>query len=588
LAAYLILMLPGMWLGALLASALYQLVRRVDVSFILFAALAFISLSAFVSDLYLLRWINPLIPVLSDDFSNARIFSMALYNRLFWFLLLGGFWILTLLCVRRYERGALRSFVCNARNIALPLAAVCLLTGSGAAYTAQPFVDHSPLEPVWADTEINDVVYLEKMHADVKTHPLSGALSGRITYTIRNTASNDETCVMEINPGYKIKGATLNGASTPFIDHNNDEDHSKQVSLTVPAGFTGALVVDYAGMPQEWAMSRRYMWSEEISSRYIYLRNDTIAPRLNVSRDAPPPFTCDIVLPSHMTFAASGDAPQLLEERGKEKTWRLTDLSGARGFILYAADYMLETFEEAGMAIEFYYSRNHKEIMDRLGAMDMIRHVLNYCADHYGPLRFTPDYPLKLVQETAYAMGGGAFSNFSVMGETTFSEETLNDAARGANGAEVLAHEIIHQWWGLTWMMWDEDEWSSEGLTCYTTYRLMKELHGEDYARAHYVDVWQKEYDTMMRSFYYRNPDYVDILPEKYAADIRMSHFSTRLYNEMPLKLLKAAELLGSEDQLDAVLAKLFQNTDSESYPYIYYDEFLSEAGLTREELSLD
>ena len=29
--------------------------------------------------------------------------------------------------------------------------------------------------------------------------------------------------------------------------------------------------------------------------------------------------------------------------------------------------------------------------------------------------------------------------------------------------------------------------WSAEGLTCYTTYRIAKQLYGEDYARTHYV-----------------------------------------------------------------------------------------------------
>lgn len=44
-------------------------------------------------------------------------------------------------------------------------------------------------------------------------------------------------------------------------------------------------------------------------------------------------------------------------------------------------------------------------------------------------------------------------------------------------GKEILAHEIIHQWWGLNRMIWenpDTPEWTSEGLTVYSTYLQKK------------------------------------------------------------------------------------------------------------------
>jgi len=50
--------------------------------------------------------------------------------------------------------------------------------------------------------------------------------------------------------------------------------------------------------------------------------------------------------------------------------------------------------------------------------------VFNFCTERFGPLHYLQDNHLKLIQTTAFNFGGGAA------------------------GKEILAHEIIHQWWG--------------------------------------------------------------------------------------------------------------------------------------------
>ena len=59
-----------------------------------------------------------------------------------------------------------------------------------------------------------------------------------------------------------------------------------------------------------------------------------------------------------------------------------------------------------------------------------------------------------------------------------------------------MIHELVHQWWGLGNMFDSEDPadpWSAEGLTVYTTYRIVKELYGADHAQEYYVDQWKRE-----------------------------------------------------------------------------------------------
>ncbi len=87
--------------------------------------------------------------------------------------------------------------------------------------------------------------------------------------------------------------------------------------------------------------------------------------------------------------------------------------------------------------------------------------------------------------------------------------------------------------------------WSAEGLTVYTTYRIVKELYGAEYAQKYYVDQWKREVEDYYLNFYVRNPEYLEMLPEEEQLDITNSLSGVRQYCEMPLKILKAEKLVG-------------------------------------------
>ena len=83
LLAYLILMGLALPLCILLAGAAWQFTRRFDLSLVLVAALAALSLTIW-RDNWQLCWLNPCVWALSDDFSNFRILRSAAYMRLTW------------------------------------------------------------------------------------------------------------------------------------------------------------------------------------------------------------------------------------------------------------------------------------------------------------------------------------------------------------------------------------------------------------------------------------------------------------------------------------------------------------------------
>lgn len=582
----LILLLPCWLLGILLAAGCYQLTRRTEVSLLLCAAAVGLSLSTWASQSYLLRWVNPLVPVMSDHFSNQPALMLAVYNRLCWTLLLGGFWLLTLLAVRRYQLGPLQSLCWHSRRMGpVLLAAVLLLAWGAAAMVWEPYVDDSPLELAFA-TEFPEQIYLQHSELAVELDGWRGRLQGKANYTLHNRGADETMCSFQLNPGYTVEALTMNGQPWDFTDLHDDTDNGKTIQFVLPPGDDQQLAVVYGGRPKIWSLLRDTLMGAAISNRYVELSNSKLGPQFYLQRTDDDETVLRVTLPAQLTPVTNSAHPQLVQEQDGKKTWQ--SVSQDARINLYAADYVREPINEAGMAIHFYYSRGQQQTMKQLGALEQIGAAFRYCAEHYGALPFDEARPLQLLEESAYAMGGGAFGNFSVMGETIFSPQNLRNADLGASGAEVLAHEIVHQWWGLSWMFWEDGgPWTSEGLTCYTTYRMMKAQYGAEYARQHYVDSWKAQARQLQRSYYYRHPEALAQLPESYQAQIRAQQDSIQRYGVMPLLLLQAEQALGGEEQMDAVLRELFAAGGTEVPGYLSWQDFLDVSRLSEEVFDL-
>ena len=132
-------MFPTLVMGVLLSTTLYQIFRRADLSFISFLVLALISASKWCADLYLLRWINPLIPIYSSNFGNTHFLRTAEYSRLIWLILLSGTYIFSLIFIRSYGKGIISSAFFNMRKVYIPITKV------GNISTANEWM-YSPIE----------------------------------------------------------------------------------------------------------------------------------------------------------------------------------------------------------------------------------------------------------------------------------------------------------------------------------------------------------------------------------------------------------------------------------------------------------
>ena len=591
--AYLLFMGLALPLGVLAAASAYQFTRRADLSLVVFAAFCGLSLTVWAEN-WQLCWLNPCVWALSDDFSNFRIYRSVAYMRLTWLAGLAGVWTLSYLCIRQYGKGALGSLARSIRRAYRPVIAVTLLACSGTAYAAQPMVDNS--NPDQTAMTFFEIPYLDGVictgrSAQVFPDVSAGTVRGKASYSFENSSGQEQKVALGVTPGYTISNVRANGETVPFSVGDYQEFNEVLLEVTLPAEAQIELTMEYGGFPREDQNLSDSQGSTEISGTYLQLENAALSPRLlNVLPDENYyPTEMEITLPNAMTAIPFGSsrAEVVAEHEDGTKTWRWEDIG--TGGILYAGDYVREDIQAGGMTIELYYGRKHQDIMTQANAADAVRDVVEYCAAHYGTLYFGSGETLKLIQ-SRIAGGGYAAGGASLLDESDFTAANLNRAEKGSGDSEVMIHELVHQWWGLG-NMFDIPEpdspWSAEGLTVYTTYRIVKELYGEEYARTHYIDQWQQEVDDYYLNFYVRHPEYLEMLPEAERLRISNSLSGMRQYSEMPLKLLKAEQLVGGEDAMDQILYDLFNREIDPMYPYLTYDEFLSACGLTEEDLNL-
>ena len=594
LLAYLIFMGMALPLCILAAAAAYQFTRRAELSLVLFLAFAALSLTVW-ADNWQLCWLNPSVWALSDDFSNFRIFRSAAWMRLTWLLGLAGIWALSYLCIRQHGKGMLGSLWLSVRRVYRPVIALMLLIGSVSAYVFQPFTDQSNLDQTVMS--FYELPYLEESvictnrTAQVFPDTRAGTVTGKASYHFCNGSGQEQKVAFGVTPGYTISRIQANGKDAPFSVGDYQEYNEAMLEVTIPAEAEVELTMEYSGFPREDRNLSSMQGGAEISSQYLCLENAALAPRLmNVLPDENfYPSSIEITVPASMTVLpfGAGSAQVVSENADGTATWRYED--DGTSSILYAGDYIREDIEAGGIQIEFYYGRRHREVMEAANAADAVKSVVDYCTEHYGPLSFGMGDSLKLIQSRV-AGGGYAANGSSLLDEEDFTAANLSDSSKGTIPGEVFLHELVHQWWGLGNMFDAMDEtspWSAEGLTVYTTYRIVKELYGEEYAQKNYVEKWWKEVEDYYLNFYVRHPEYLEALPEDKQLEISNSLSGVRRYSEMPLKILKAEQLVGGEEAMDAILSSLFNREIDPAYPYLSYQEFLDACGLTEEDLNL-
>lgn len=601
-----IFLFPMFVMAVLLTAALYQFFRRVDLGFIGFTAVMLIGIGPWNTGTYLGYWIDLSSVGFSGDLGNTSIYRMAFYSRMIWLLLFGGIWVFSLLCVRNHGKRLLGSFARNLYKIYLPIVTILLMSVSAFLYAKQPYMDHE--EPLAMDDtgistgggmtiytedeeENHQEVLLKSIETDLQFDTQRGILYGETHYHMENGSNQSQECLLQVSSGCTIESVFINGEEVPFTDLENDYFVIlKDISLTLPEDKNLDVVIHYQCSPQIPANTGTLTLYYEITPEYISMGGPHAIPAFqNIIESEECTYSGQVTLPTGMELISGGEQPQIDHDNPDGTTvWNIQ--GQGRSVAIFAGNYIRTKISDSGFPVYFCYSKTHQKEFEQLDIEQLLKETISYCTAHYGELPYTEDYPLNIVMTSAHMMGGGAKENLSYMGETFFTASNLNDPSKGGSAAEVIAHEIIHQWWGIQCLIVDMEntDWSSEALTCYTTYRMMKELRGQEYAQEFYIDVWKEKYDNMTDNFYIRNSEYLTMLSEEQQATLNALIFDACTYAKAPLQILKAEQLVGGEEEIDKILKSLFQNGGTEMPPYITWQDFLDACGVTEEQLNLE
>ena len=598
-----ILYIPCMVITFFLLEGLYNISENISVSLIIFFILTAVQFASPLVENPFISWNRPVNICISDAFGSPAVIRIQLYTRVLLMLVAIVLWEFSCVFIRKYQYNIIRSFLIRVKKPVVFVAPVIFLVFAVIMVIKQPFVDHSPI------VSLDDMSFMmddgatetEAEYTDYKRELSFNTLLGLMDGTDEidlSTVSGDEIS-FTLGAGIKLKSATIDGEPLEFTSYY-DEDNvldtyfgTKKYVLKNPERKTGKLKLVYGGYPctsHSNFVLLGYDGMTAIGKNYIYLTSDYMGANM-LSADGPD-MELYVNVPSNHTPFIESDAMELVKDNGDGTAcWKLACSSGRLLSGAYESDKVSYSKED----VYFKYSKVYKDTVKDNDLDGAIQNVFNYCDKHIGELDKNSDgediKDIGILQLSAEYGGGYAEKGTVAMQEDILSPQTLSDSRAGSNVNETFTHEIVHLYWGDLGMPFEDDGlWSCEGLTVFTTYRIIKDKYGELYAQKYYVDEWEQDVKDLNNNFYYRHPEYLDKLPLSYRIAIEDSVSATNKYSLMPLMLLKAEEKLGGEEEMDRVLSELY-STRSE---YIEYgtgctlQDFLDIAGLTEEDISVE
>lgn len=588
---FFVFMLPTWWISILFAGAFYQLTYSMEISSLFFSVMVIFSFSRFAEDDYFMRWINPRIFTYSDGFVSSWFLRVGLYSRIIWLCIALGVWLISLLCIRKYQKNLIFSFVKGLKKVYIPILTIFVIAGAVWLWSNQPFVDHGSKDvKTYYSTQLShayDAERVSSIHYSITAIPGTGKIHGKAEYHLMYPYNGES--VFFLNPGYQVTGITYDEEAVSFRTETNETDGRHWVYFTLPDVYGKKLVIEYEGIPSI-ANCGSFMVQYSVDENYITLGGVALFPWMKNYVRTGNSAVMDITIPGDLTpFMDYERMENYVDNKDGTKTWTADCKTYVMNFT--AGHYVIDNIAEDNLNIDFAYGKAYQTAVEDYDVKTAIVDVFDYCSNHYGELAYADSPNLLLMQVSSMYGGGSARSGMIQWFENVLSPNTLSDPARGADATDVFIHEMVHNWWGDLGLMCEPGElWTSEGLTVYSTYRIVKEKYGALYAGTYYVEEWQRAVEEQNRDFYNRHPEYLAQLPEKYQAQLNAKNSSVNWYRRMPLMILKAEELVGGEEKMDEILQRMYEDRErfSGMNPHFTYEDFLDYCGLTEEDLRLE
>lgn len=567
---YSIVLFPTILFSILISSGVYMVSDSMDITFLVMVFLFFISM---LSQNYLLTWVQTSAMVFSDFGGIRPVGKLIIYNRLLWIFISISLFLMGYLFKRRYRKGLWNSFGINIKNRRVIFILVFTLGMSLVIWSKEPYMKDYPTIRM-EELKKEEGIRLSSINSQVDLKPRDESISAHVSYSFDNTGK----------PSY-IKFDTNEGLNIENIKVNNERvnyekiDKSSLIQVPIPQTKDLDIDIQYRGKMKY----DNYMgFAGYISDKSVYLLENSnwIFRPLTEKREAVE-ISGTIRAPKNLAVVTPGRLTDVIKENDS-KEWKYTMDSFNTNIAVFAGEYKKALFQIEDVDVEFYYSPKHEAYIKNKKIEDMIKNMVSFYSEKYGRY-YSDKIPLKIVETSTYKPGGHSSANV-----ITFAEYIVNRKANikdylFVHDIELIAHEIAHQWWGSAVKCVEDMPWSNEGITNYSAYKYIENEFGESLAYSN-LSYWEEAFQRSNKGYYMRNPEKMKKLRENHRRSLQLRKKKGQMYYEMPLKLLKAEELLGEEkfmENISRVYKKYFLRN-------LTYNDFLREMGLDKEMITLE
>ncbi len=326
------------------------------------------------------------------------------------------------------------------------------------------------------NAKIKPVNYNIELDVDLKKFEFKGREIIKV-----NVGGNSDKIVVN-SADLKIKKCSINGGSVNF---NNDEK-KEELTLNLKEKILGEaeVEIEFSGILSE-GLAGFYRSKYNVNGKEKYLATTQFEPA--DARRAFPCFdepsmksTFDITLIFDKGLSAISNMPEKENEDVENKKRVVFDTTPIMStYLVYLGIGEFEFLEDkiGETALRIITTPGKKE--QGKFAMECTKKFLQYYNDYFGIPYALP----RLDQIAIPDFASGAMENW---GAITYREiellfdEKVNSRAMKHRVAEVIAHEISHQWFGnLVTMEWWNDLWLNESFATWISYKVVDHFFPE-------------------------------------------------------------------------------------------------------------
>jgi hypothetical protein len=574
LMSYGVVTLPSIIFSILICSSLYLITSTMDISFLIFGFMFFISIN---SSNYLMNWVQPSTPAYSDFGGIEPVLRLIVYNRILWFFLCLSLFAFGLMIRRRYELGIIKSFSINIKMLLLPVICMVTLIASIFLYINQPYI-YEKDSALNNDIRIEEGIRLKGIIPHVTFYPKSKSMSANVSYLFEKIKDKGQIDFIT-NTGLNIKSITVNNKEADF----NYLKGTDIVRVQVPKGTNVNIAFKYEGVIK-YPTSNSF--AGYITDKSIYLLENShwiFQPLVNTEDSIE--VVGSVTAPENLTVVPIGKLTGVTKKDGM-KTWKYSMKCQDIDLGVFASEYKQETIQVGNRSVEFYYTPQHESYIKALDIGGNIKNIFEYYEQNIGSYPFD-DVPLKIVESSIYKTGGHSTSNIVTVSEYVFNRNnvpinTMIDITF-SHDVGLIAHEIAHQWWGLGVSFREQNEWSSEGFAEYFSYKYIQK-NFDPFLSEYISSNWRYAVSNQEYSYFIKNPEKMSVLQKNFRKRIEMLTEKTLVYNMMPLQLINMEKLKGEE----VFVKKISQVYNDNLFNSLEYEVFLAGVGVRREEISVE